>query len=254
MTDQVATPSQGIEGQQPVDTTTVATTPDVNVTQQGVAQEPSSQTPPVTPEVDVNALITKIRYQEEEIERQRSYAEFLKNAQQQERSGSKQKPEFDPNGVPIFSEIDEYLEYKLSEERAKMEEERLVQGLEEYGRKAMAEDPGFKERVALAGELMQFNPANMQIFLNERTVEGKVKILELLAPMHPRYNPSIAKGNVTASVQPTGVDQAIEKLKATSQMPPTLTGMASASPTTKLYSQMSPQEILAELDRVKRQA
>jgi hypothetical protein len=50
------------------------------------------------------------------------------------------------------------------------------------------------------------------------------------------------------------VDQAIEKLKATSQMPPTLTGMASASPTTKLYSQMSPQEILVELDRVKRQA
>lgn len=254
MSEQVVTPSQGIGEQQPVDTTTVATTPDVNVTQQGVTQEPVQQQNPPEPEVDVNALITKIRYQEEEIERQRLYAEFLKGAQQQEKAGGrKAKPEFDPDGVPLFSEVDEYIEYKLAEEREKAEEERLIQGLEEYGRKAVVEDPNFKERATLAGEMLQYNPANMQIFLNERTVEGKIKIIELLAQMHPRYNPSLAKGG-TVTAQPTGVDQAIEKLKATSQMPPTLTGLASASPTTKLYSQMSPEEILRELENVKRQA
>lgn len=253
MSETQVTHDQGTVADQNVDTTSVATTAEVQpqsaaITELSTPVEPVSYT-----EEDIQNLRAKVRYQEEEIERQRQYSEFLKGAQQQDRSTPRSRPEFDPNGVPLFSEIDEYVEYKLAEERERAQEERLVQGLEEYGRRAMAEDPNFKERVNLAGEMMQYNPANMQIFLNEKTVEGKIKILELLAPMHPRYTPSLAKGVTTA--QPSqAVDQAIEKLKANAQIPATLTGMASASPTTKLYSQMSPEEIQRELETLKRQA
>ena len=241
--------SLGNGEQTQVETTTVAPTTEVQP-QGEVRQEPTTP-----PEVDVNALIAKVRYQEEEIKRQQDYAEFLRGAQQARTSTErKAKPEFDPNGVPIFAEIDEYVEYKLAEAKEREEEERLIQGLEEYGRKAVQDDPNFRERVMLAQEIMQYKPAYLNIFLSERTVEGKVKALEYFAQEHPRYSPAIAKGAKTTTQPATGVDQAIEKLRANSQIPPTLTGAASASPTTKLYSQMTPDEILRELENVKRQA
>ena len=253
MSEQVlVNPGQGTGDQQAVDTqqdVAVTTQPSVETSSTPQTQQPQQ-------EVDVVALQNAIRQRDEELKRRDDYINFIKKANEQRAASSpREMIQLDPGDVPIVSEVEQLVEYKLAEKEAMLEEQRITEGLRQYGERARTEDPNFQSRMMLAEEMLRYNEWDAQRFMQERTVEGKVRMLEILAAMHPNYNPTLAKGTAQpASPATPAVDQAIEKMKQNLSMPQTVTGMGGSAPSVKLVSQMSHEEYLRYLDSVKKQA
>lgn len=202
---------------------------------------------------DIQGLTSEVVSLRQKLRQKDEYAEFLKNAQQYQpvQQQQQEKFEFDPNGVPYNSDVQKIAEHVANQILNEKLEQREAQNLEiELRTKAdeiRKSDSKFDDRMNLAVEMLQRDPLFEGLFMREKTAQGKIQVLEKIATFHPLYD------SVKPAPKAPVVDEAIQRIKQNSQLPPVLTGVQSAGSTTKQISQMTDDEFVEFFNKQKRE-
>lgn len=202
---------------------------------------------------DVQGLTSEVVSLRQKLRQKDEYAEFLKNAQQYQPAQQQQQEqfEFDPNGVPYNSDVQKIAEHVAKQVLNETLEQRESQNLEIELRTKADEirkaDSKFDDRMNLAVEMLQRDPLLEGFFMREKTAQGKIQVLEKIASFHPLYD------TVKPLPKAPAVNEALERIKQNSQLPPVLTGVQSTGSTIKQVSQMTDDEYIEFFNKQKRE-
>lgn len=192
---------------------------------------------------DVNGLMQTVHSLRAELQRKDEYARFLRESidsgaitpQQAQQAQFDMDDDVVPFAGDVKKMIDAKVEQRLAAMKTEMLEETAKEQLQSLANEARAKDPNFDKRMDMAVDLLR-DPAYASAF-NRLPLTGKARLdfLEKIAPFHPMYSQVAPAGNSLAS-------DTIEKLKANSQIPPTLAGMGSQGSTMRSINDMSDAE------------
>ena len=197
---------------------------------------------------DIPGLIARAERAEQEAKRLREYNDFIRQAGNQIQQPQRREPiQLDPDAIPYVKDVTALVEQQVEERLAKINEDRVIADLQTMSEQREAADPNFKRRMECAVEILERDEALVPLFLREQTAAGKIAFLEKIAPWHPMFS-SISHAQEQRS-NPV-VSDAVQRLKATANMPPVLSSVQSSGSGQKLVSQMSDEEYLEHFKKV----
>ena len=190
-------------------------------------QVQSPQTDNQQPQIgDPNYVsIGEVQKLREEVRLKQEYIEFMK-ASNQVQQPVKDLPEFnmDPKDVPYVEDVQKLVDARMAQFQQQLEQKQIESDLRSMADTKRSSDPQFDKRMELAIEYMDKDPMALANFDRARTAKDKLDVLEKIARWHPLYG---SLGN--QQLQPN--QDVVDRLKANSQIPATLSSMQTAGNT-----------------------
>lgn len=222
------------------------TTPQIGEQQNQGQDSQNIQGNVVKPE-DLPGLIQRAERAEAEARRQREYNEFLRQTRSPEVQ-TKERKEFDPDAIPYVKDVNDLIDMRVEERLNAIQEQQVIEDLRRISDEKRQTDVSFDKRMSFAMEILERDEMLAPLFLREKTANGKIAFMERIAQWHPLYG--TVEGSQPLPSQAQGISEAAQKLKAASQIPPSLSTMQAAGSAQKLVSQMTDEEYIAYFKNV----
>lgn len=186
-------------------------------------QVQSSQTDNQQPQIgDPNYVsIGEVQKLREEVRLKQEYIEFMKASGQVQQPVNLPEFNMDPKDVPYVEDVQKLVDARMAQFQQQLEQRQIESDLRSMADTKRSSDPQFDKRMELAIEYMERDPISQDRFSQARSAKDKLDVLEKIARWHPLY------GSVSGpQLQPN--QDVVDRLKANSQIPATLSSMQTA--------------------------